>query len=103
MTGAGSPQSQLAGRGVMSIESGVHDESAELQYSISRSASNFSAEVIPYVLPALDAFIIILCCVASGIGYHLAIGGPLEILPLCAVGSLASLLYIFPMKTTGDV
>jgi Undecaprenyl-phosphate glucose phosphotransferase len=85
----------------MSIESGVRDKSDELQYSVGRSAANFPTEVIPYFLPALDAFVITFCCVASGIGYHLAIGGPLEILPLCAVGSLASLIYILRMNSSG--
>jgi Undecaprenyl-phosphate glucose phosphotransferase len=85
----------------MSIESGVRNQLDELQYSISRSAANFSVEVIPYFLPALDALVIVLTCVVSGIGYHLAIGGPLEILPLCAVGSLASLIYILRMNSKG--
>jgi undecaprenyl-phosphate glucose phosphotransferase len=85
----------------MSIESGVRDKSDELPYSVGRSAAKFPTEVIPYFLPALDAFIITFCCVASGIGYHLVIGGPLEILPLCAVGALASLIYILRMNSSG--
>jgi undecaprenyl-phosphate galactose phosphotransferase/putative colanic acid biosynthesis UDP-glucose lipid carrier transferase len=36
--------------------------------------------------------------VASGIGYHVFMGDPFEVLPLCAVGSLASLIYILRMN-----
>ena len=85
----------------MSIQSGIRDEVGELEYSIGRSAPSLSTEVIPSILPALDALIILLCCLAGGIGYHLLIGGPVEILPLCAVGSLASFIYILRMNGSG--
>jgi Undecaprenyl-phosphate glucose phosphotransferase len=85
----------------MSIESGVRDQVGEIQYTITRSPTSFSAEVIPYILPTLDAFIILLSCLAGGIGYHLLIGDPFETLPLCAVGSLASLIYILRMNGNG--
>jgi Undecaprenyl-phosphate glucose phosphotransferase len=85
----------------MSIESGIRGKLGEIQYSISRSAANFSTEVISYILPALDAFIVLVSCLAAGIGYHVLIGGPLEILPMCAVGSLASLVYILRMNSNG--
>jgi hypothetical protein len=78
----------------MSIESGTRDEVSELQCSIARSAIGFSAEAIPYILPALDAFVILLSCLVGEIGYHLVIGDPFELLPLWAVGSLASVIYI---------
>jgi Undecaprenyl-phosphate glucose phosphotransferase len=83
----------------MSIESSIRDEIEE--YSIGRSAASFSTEVIPYILPALDTFIILLACLAGGIGYHLLIGDPFEVLPQCAVGSLASLIYILRMNGNG--
>jgi undecaprenyl-phosphate galactose phosphotransferase/putative colanic acid biosynthesis UDP-glucose lipid carrier transferase len=38
---------------------------------------------------------------AGGIGYHVFIGDTLEILPLCAVGSLASLVFILRMNGKG--
>ena len=85
----------------MSTESNIHDKVGEIQYSIERSATNFSTEVFPYFLPALDAFIILLSCLAGGIGYHLLLGDPFEILPLCAVGCLASLIYILRMNGSG--
>jgi Undecaprenyl-phosphate glucose phosphotransferase len=85
----------------MSTESNIHDKAGEIQYSIERAATNFSTEVFPYFLPALDAFIILLSCLAGGIGYHLLVGDPFEILPLCAVGCLASLIYILRMNGSG--
>jgi Undecaprenyl-phosphate glucose phosphotransferase len=85
----------------MSIESGIRDEVGEFQYSIAQSTTGFSAEIIPYILPALDAFIILLSCLAGGIGYHLLISDPFEVLPLCAVGSLASFIYILRMNGRG--
>jgi hypothetical protein len=84
----------------MSIESGIHDK-IEIEYSINRPTF-CRAEFTPYLLPTVDAFIIVLSCVASGVGYHLLIGGPIpEILPLCAVGSLASFIYISRMSGSG--
>ena len=85
----------------MSIESSIRDEKEQIQYSIDRSAARFSTEVIAYILPALDTFIILLSCLAGGIGYHLLIGDPFEVLPLCAVGSLASFIYILRMNGSG--
>jgi Undecaprenyl-phosphate glucose phosphotransferase len=85
----------------MSLESGIRDEVGAIKYSIARSATSLSAEVIPCILPALDAFIILLSCVVGGVGYHLLIGDPFEVLPLCAVGSLASLIYILRMNGSG--
>src|SRR5215813_11823885 len=85
----------------MLIESDVRDEAGGIQYSIGRSAPSFSAEVIPYILPALDGFIILLSCLAGGIGYHLLMGDAFDVLPLCTVGSLASLIYILRMNGSG--
>jgi Undecaprenyl-phosphate glucose phosphotransferase len=85
----------------MSIDTGFRDKVGEIQYSVERSATSFSAEVFPYILPALDAFMILLSCLAGGIGYHLLVGDPFEILPLCTVGSLASLIYILRMNGSG--
>jgi Undecaprenyl-phosphate glucose phosphotransferase len=85
----------------MSIQSSVRDEARELEYSIGRSASSFSTEVIPNILPTLDGLVILLSCLAGGIGYHLLIGGPLDILPQCGVGALASFIYIVRMNGSG--
>ena len=83
----------------MSIESDIYDKLGEIGYSSRRSG--FSADVIPYVLPAVDSFMILLSCLVGGIGYHLFLGDPVEVLPLCAVGSLASLIYILRMNGSG--
>ena len=85
----------------MSIDSGIRDKAEEIRYSIGRSAAGFSTELIPYILPALDACFILLSCLAGGIGYHLLIGDPFDILSLCAVGSLASVIYILRMNGNG--
>jgi Undecaprenyl-phosphate glucose phosphotransferase len=85
---------------IMSIQSGFHDK-IEIEYSIDRSIF-FRAESIFYLLLALDAFIILLSCLLSEVGYHLSMGGRIpEILPLCAVGSLASFIYTLRMKGSG--
>jgi hypothetical protein len=86
---------------IMSINSGFHDK-LEIEYSIDRSIVFFRAESIFYLLLALDAFIIVLSCLVSEVGYHLLMGGRIpEILPLCAVGSLASFVYTLRMKGSG--
>ena len=74
----------------MSIESGIRDKMEWIQYLIGRSAASFPTETIPYILPALDTFTILLSCLAGGMVYHLLIGDPFEMLPPFAVGSLAS-------------
>ena len=85
----------------MSVQSSMRDQARESEYSIGRSAPRLSTEVIPNILPTLDALIILLCSLTAGIGYHLAIGGPLEILPQCGVGALASFIYILRMNGSG--
>jgi Undecaprenyl-phosphate glucose phosphotransferase len=85
----------------MSIESDIRDKLGETEYSIGRSRASFSADTISYLLPALDSFMILVSCLVGGIGYHLLLGDPFELLPLCAVGSLASLIYILRMNGSG--
>jgi len=87
----------MVGGTFMSVQSGIRDEVGELEYSIGR----LSSEVIPTILPALDVLMILLSCLAGGIGYHLLIDSTFEILPLCAVGSLASFIYILRMNGSG--
>jgi undecaprenyl-phosphate galactose phosphotransferase/putative colanic acid biosynthesis UDP-glucose lipid carrier transferase len=84
----------------MSVESSIHDK-IEIECSINRS-SFFSLEFIFCLLLAVDAFVILLSCLVSGVGYHLWMGVHVaEILPLCALGSLASLIYTFRMNASG--
>jgi Undecaprenyl-phosphate glucose phosphotransferase len=85
---------------IMSIESGVHDK-IEIEYSINRSTF-FRAESILYLLLAVDAFIILFSCLVSEVGYHLLVGGYIpEVLPLYAVGILASFIYMLRMSGSG--
>ena len=84
----------------MSIESGSH-EKLEIEYSFDRPYF-FRAELIPYLLPAADACIILFSCFISSVGYHLSVAGQLpEMLPLCAIGSIASVIYILRMNGSG--
>jgi Undecaprenyl-phosphate glucose phosphotransferase len=85
----------------MSIQSGIRGEVADLEYSFRRRAPRLSSKLIPNILPALDVLVILLSCLAGGTSYHLLIGDPFEILPLCAVGSLASFIYILRMNSSG--
>ena len=89
------------GTRIMSIQSDIRDKAGKLEYLIGRFAPSFSAEIIPYILPTVDASIILLSCLASGVSYHLLIGDRFEIAPQCAVGLLASLIYILRMNGRG--
>ena len=85
---------------VMSVESSIHDK-IEIEYSINRS-SFFRLEFVFCLLLTVDALVIVLSCLVSGVGYHLWMGVHVaEILPLCVVGSLASLIYTFRMNGSG--
>jgi undecaprenyl-phosphate glucose phosphotransferase len=82
----------------MSVESSIHDKiDAETQ-----STASFPTEVVPYTLLAVDAFIILLSSLVGGFGYELTIGGRTpDVMPLCAVGALASVIYILRMNGSG--
>lgn len=61
-----------------------------------------SSEAVPYCLAMSDALVIVAASVLGGIGYHLAIAGPIPaVMPYCTVGLLASFLYILRMSGTG--
>src|SRR5579862_2079017 len=81
-------------------ESTIRDKMEQIQYSI-RSTASFPTEALPYALRFFDAFVIWLSCLTGGICYHLAIGDPFEVLPLSAVGLLASVIYILRMNGSG--
>ena len=84
----------------MSVESSIHDK-IEIEYSIHRS-SFFHPEFIFCLLLTVDSLVIVLSCLVSGVGYHLWMGSyAVEILPLCVVGSVASLIYTFRMNASG--
>jgi len=81
----------------MSIESNIRDKMG--QYSV-RSTASLPIDAIPYALRAFDALIILLSAIAGGISYHLLIGDTFEIAPACAIGALASLVYILRLNGT---
>src|ERR1700722_20166397 len=86
----------------MSIGSDIRDNLGQLGDFPSEPPASFSGEVIPYLLSTADALIILSSCMAGGIGYQLWAGYPMpDILPYCAVGLLASLVYILRMSRSG--
>lgn len=86
----------------MSIGSDIRDEAAHLDESLGKPPATLSGDAIPYFLSTADAFIILLSSIAGGIGYQLSLGNPVpNILPHCAVGLLASFIYILRMSGSG--
>src|SRR6516162_4924473 len=82
----------------MSIEYGIRSK----EYTIVRWTAALSVDAIQYILPALDAFIIVFSCLVGGISYDLLIGYPIfEIVPTCVACFLASFIYISRMKGSG--
>jgi Undecaprenyl-phosphate glucose phosphotransferase len=85
----------------MSISSDIRDKRPLEDFSSARPAL-FSSDAIPYLLSTADGFIILLSSLAGGIGYHLLAGNPIpSILPYCAVGLLASFIYILRLNGKG--
>lgn len=85
----------------MSIGSNIH-EVDELGEGLGKTPAAFSVQTIPYLLSTADAFVILLSSILGGIGYHLAVGNSIpNILPLCAVGLLASFIHILRMSGGG--
>lgn len=83
----------------MSMQSGLH---AARQLPREVNSLDLPTQAVPYVLAISDATIILLASVLGGAGYHWAAAGPLpELLPYCAVGLLASFIYILRMSGTG--
>lgn len=61
-----------------------------------------SSTAIPYFLSTADAAVILFSSVLGGVGYQLVIGNSFpNILPHCAVGLLASFIYILRMSGSG--
>src|SRR2546429_928779 len=86
----------------MSIGADIGNKVGQLDQSGGGSPARFSSNAIPYLLSTADAFVILLSSVAGGIGYQLSIGAAMHnILPHCAVGLLASFIYILRMSGRG--
>jgi undecaprenyl-phosphate glucose phosphotransferase len=86
----------------VSIESDVRDKVDQFELPSNLYFANFSAQAIPFLLPLIDVFTILLCSVAGAIAYHLVVHNPVpDLTPQFAVGLLASLLYVLQMSRTG--
>jgi Undecaprenyl-phosphate glucose phosphotransferase len=86
----------------MSIGSEIYDKTKPLEDFSSSQPARFSSDAIPYILSTADAAIILISTLVSGIGYHLLVGSSMpNLLPYCAVGLLAGLLYVLRMKGGG--
>ena len=86
----------------MSIGSDIRYKPGKLEASSSRLPASFSSDAIPYLLWTADAFIILLSSLAGEFGYQLSVGNPLpDILPHCAVGLMAGLIYTLRMNGSG--
>ncbi|EAQ33530.1 probable glycosyl transferase [Nitrobacter sp. Nb-311A] len=69
---------------------------------LGQERSKVSSNTIPYLLASIDAFVILMTSIAGGIGYQSLVGNPLpSIFPYCAVGLLASFVYILRMSGRG--
>jgi Undecaprenyl-phosphate glucose phosphotransferase len=85
----------------MSIGSEIRDK-RPLEDLASARPAGFSSDVIPYLLSFADGIVILLSSLAGGIGYHMLAGNAIpSIPPYCAVGLLASLIYILRMNGKG--
>src|SRR5882724_4571013 len=86
----------------MSIGSDIREKMVRLEDFSREPQASFSSDVIRYFLSTADAFIILLSSIAGGVAYQLSVGHPMpEILPHCAVGLLASFIYILRMSGSG--
>lgn len=86
----------------MSIGSDIRDKTGPLEQFSPGPTTSFPSDAIPYLLSTADAFIILISSLVGGIGYQLVARNPVpSLLPYCAVGLLAGLLYILRMKGGG--
>jgi Undecaprenyl-phosphate glucose phosphotransferase len=86
----------------MSIRSDFSDQMGQLEHLSREHAATISSDAIPHLLSTADAFIVLLSCLAGGIGYQLAAGYPMpDALPLFVVGLLASFVHILRMNWGG--
>jgi Undecaprenyl-phosphate glucose phosphotransferase len=86
----------------MSIGSDIRDKTGLLGDLSHRAPTSFSSDAIPYVLSTVDAAIILIASLMGGVGYQLLVGNRTpNLLPFCAVGLLAGLLYVLRMKGSG--
>lgn len=85
----------------MSIGSDFREESHKVDQAHGKGTL-WSLDLVPYVLSTVDAMVIILACVGGGLGYHVVTGTSIpNLLPCCAVGLMASFIYILRMSGIG--
>src|ERR1700687_4820201 len=85
----------------MSIGSEIRGQDGHLAPSEQRGPL-LSCESLPYILSTVDAAIILLSCLLGGIGYEWSTGNlTRNLTPLCAVGLLASFIYIWKISGSG--
>src|ERR1700730_9333622 len=86
----------------MSVGSDIRDKAGHFDDSSSKPPASFSSDAIPYLLSTADAFVMLLSSIGGGIGYQLAAGNAVpDVLPHCAVGLLASFIYILRLSGSG--
>jgi Undecaprenyl-phosphate glucose phosphotransferase len=86
----------------MSIGSDIRDKKGLIEDTSRAPWRSFSSDTIPYILSIADAVIILISSLAGGISYQLLVANPVpDVLPYCAVGLVAGLLYILRMKGSG--
>ena len=86
----------------MSVGSDIRDKTGPLHDFSRAPPTRFSSDAIPSVLSVADAVVILISSLIGETGYQLLVGNPVtNVLPHCAVGLLASILYILRMKGSG--
>ena len=84
----------------MAMQSDI--DGAPQRTSRTHAAVGFSVDAVPYFLAMSDAVVILAASALGGLGYHLAISSPIpDMMPYCALGLLASFIYILRMSGVG--
>jgi Undecaprenyl-phosphate glucose phosphotransferase len=85
----------------MSIGSDIGDKVVQLEH-LSSKRTGISSDTVPFLLSVVDVIIVLLSCLAGGIGYQLAAGYSMpDIMPLCTVGLLAGFIHVVRMNWDG--
>jgi len=83
----------------MAYGSDFHEPAAQGDNLARPPFLSVSTEAVPYLLSTADAFVIVLSSILGGVGYQLATGNSVpNVLPHCAVGLLASFIYVLRMS-----
>lgn len=88
----------------MSIGFDIRDRGTEIRAGelAQERPSALSSTAVPYLLSSADALVILISSIIGSIGYHYSVGSVLpSTVPYCAVGLLASFIYILRMSGSG--